>query len=67
LPRWLGVFGAIAFVEQAIETITIFGSTGFTEPGGAMNLQLGVGLIVGWWMAFAVWGGLRGRQQNRLA
>jgi len=44
LPRWLGVFGAIAFVEQAIETITIFGSTGFTQPGGTMNLQVGAGL-----------------------
>ena len=61
LPRWLGVFGAIAFVEQAIETITIFGSTGFIEPGGAMNMQLGAGLTVGWWMAFAIWGGLHGR------
>jgi hypothetical protein len=44
LPRWLGVLGAIAFTEQAIESITIFGSAGFTEPGGAMNLQLGAGL-----------------------
>jgi hypothetical protein len=61
LPRWLGVFGAIAFVEQAIETVTIFGSSGFTEPGGAMNLQLGAALTVGWWLAFAAWGGLRRR------
>jgi hypothetical protein len=34
LPRWLGVLGAVAFAEQAFETITVFGSTGFTEPGG---------------------------------
>jgi hypothetical protein len=61
LPRWLGVLGAVAFAEQAIETITIFGSTGFTEPGGAMNLQLGAGLTAAWMLAFAVWGGLRGR------
>lgn len=61
LPRWLGVLGAIAFTEQAIETITIFGSSGFTEPGGAMNLQLGAGLTAIWMLAFAVWGGLRGR------
>ena len=32
LPRWLGVLGAVAFTEQAIETVTIFGSTGFTQP-----------------------------------
>jgi len=61
LPWWLGVLGAVAFVEQAVETITIFGSTGFTEPGGAMNLQLGAGLVVIWMLAFAVWGGIRGR------
>jgi hypothetical protein len=66
LPRWLGVFGAIAFVEQAIETVTISGSIGFTEPGGAMNLQLGAALTVGWWLAFAVRRGLRGRPQNLL-
>jgi hypothetical protein len=60
LPRWLGLLGAVAFVEQAVETITIFGSTGFTEPGGAMNLQLGAGLVWAWIVAFAVWGGVRG-------
>lgn len=60
LPRWLGVVGAVAFAEQAVETVTIFGSTGFTEPGDAMNLQLGAGLVWGWWLAFAAWGGVRG-------
>ena len=60
LPRWLGVLGTIAIVEQAVETITIFGSTGFTEPGGAMNLQLGAGLVWVWMLAFAFWGGMRG-------
>ena len=64
LPLWLGVLGAVAFTEQAIETITIFGSAGFTEPGGPMNLQLGAGLTAAWMLAFAVWGGLRGRQEN---
>ncbi|HXJ33059.1 MAG TPA: hypothetical protein VMS22_03395 [Candidatus Eisenbacteria bacterium] len=61
LPRWLGVLGAIAIVEQLVETITIFGETGFTEPGGAMNLQLGAGLVWAWILAFAIWGGVRGR------
>jgi hypothetical protein len=32
------MLGAVAFVEQAIETATIFGSTGFIEPGGPTNL-----------------------------
>jgi hypothetical protein len=58
LPRWLGMLGAIAIAEQAIETVTVFGSTGFTEPGGAMNLQLGAGLVAVWLLAFALWGGL---------
>jgi hypothetical protein len=64
LPVWLGVLGAIAFLEQSIETITIFGSVGFIEPGGAMNLQLGAGLTATWMLAFAAWGGFRARGQN---
>ncbi len=60
LPRWLGVVGTVAIAEQAVETVTIFGSTGFTEPGGAMNLQLGAGLVWAWLLAFAIWGGIRG-------
>ena len=41
LPRWLGVVAGVAAVEQLVETITIFGKTGFTAPGGPMNLVLG--------------------------
>ena len=65
LPRWLGVLGLVAFIEQSIETITIFGSTGFTQPGGAMNMQLGGGLTLTWILAFGLWGGLRGRYSMR--
>jgi hypothetical protein len=60
LPRWLGIVGAVACAEQITETITIFGSSGFTEPGGAMNLQLGAGLVWAWLLAFSLWAGLRG-------
>jgi hypothetical protein len=67
LPWWLGAWGVVAFAEQAVETITIFGSTGFTQPGGAMNWQLGGTLTLGWALAFAFWGGLRGRRQNLVA
>jgi len=67
LPYWLGVLGAIALAEQVVETITIFGSTGFTEPGGAMNLQLGAGLVMTWLLAFALWGGFRGRALSSVA
>jgi hypothetical protein len=64
IPRWLGALGLIAFVEQSIETVTIFGSTGFTQPGGAMNMQLGGGLTLAWILGFALWGGLRGRHAS---
>ena len=60
LPRWLGILGVVAIVEQVAETVTIFGTTGFTEPGGAMNLQLGAALVWAWLLAFALWAGLRG-------
>jgi hypothetical protein len=64
LPWWIGAWGLIAVAEQAIETITIFGSTGFTQPNGAMNFQLGASLTMGWLLAFGIWGGVRGRLQN---
>jgi hypothetical protein len=54
-------------MEQAIETVTIFGTTGFTEPGGAMNFDLGGTLTYAWMLTFALWGGIRGRQQNSIA
>ena len=44
LPKWLGVVTLIAFVEQLVETITIFGKRGFLAPGGPMNLLLGAWL-----------------------
>ena len=55
IPRWLTIIGAIAFLEQAIETITIFGTSGFTAPGGAMNLQRGAGITIAWIIALVVW------------
>ena len=58
IPKWLGVIGIFAFVEQATETITIFGNAGFTEPGGAMNMQLGAALTLIWLIAFGAWGAM---------
>jgi hypothetical protein len=63
-PLWLGILGTIALAEQTIETMTIFGSTGFTQPGGAMNMQLGAGLTLLWILAVGFWGGVRGRFEN---
>jgi hypothetical protein len=45
LPRWLGILQAVALVEQLVETVTVFGHTGFTAPGGPMNLYLGALLV----------------------
>ncbi|MEM7226651.1 MAG: hypothetical protein AAF495_27010 [Pseudomonadota bacterium] len=53
IPRWLTWLSVIFFVEQAIETVTVFGSTGFIAPGGAMNVYLG-GAIGFLWVAGVV-------------
>jgi hypothetical protein len=53
IPRWLTWPSAIFFLEQVIETITVFGKTGFIAPGGAMNVYLG-GAIGFVWVAGVV-------------
>jgi hypothetical protein len=45
VPRWLGLTAGVAVVEQVVETITVFGKSGFIAPGGAMNVVLGAGLV----------------------
>lgn len=50
IPRWLIWLSVIFFVEQAIETITVFGQTGFIAPGGTMNVYLG-GVLGFLWVA----------------
>ena len=56
IPRWLTVLGLIAFTEQALETVTVFGTRGFTAPGGDMNVVLGAGLTAIWLGGLVVWG-----------
>jgi hypothetical protein len=55
IPRWLFLLGVVAFAEQAIETITVFGTSGFIEPGGDMNILLGAGLTLAWLAGLIVW------------
>lgn len=57
IPKWLAWLSVIFFVEQAVETITVFGQTGFIAPGGTMNVYLGgaigflwIGGVVRWAM-----------------
>jgi hypothetical protein len=44
LPRWLGWLAAVTVAEQLVETVTIFGHSGFFAPGGPMNVDVGAGL-----------------------
>jgi hypothetical protein len=60
IPRWLFWLGVVAFVEQAVETITVFGTDGFIEPGGDMNILLGAGLTAVWLGGLVVWAAGRG-------
>ena len=53
IPRWLTWLNAIFFLEQVIETITVFGQAGFIAPGGTMNVYVG-GAIVFLWVGGAV-------------
>lgn len=53
IPRWLTWLSVIYFVEQAVETVTVFGQSGFIAPAGTMNVYLG-GLIGFLWVAGVV-------------
>ena len=53
IPRWLTWLSLIFLLEQAIETVTVFGNTGFMAPGGTMNVYLG-GLIGFVWIGGVV-------------
>ncbi len=56
IPTWLGLLSVLLFVEQAIETITVFGESGFIAPGGTMNLYLGGVIGMAWVIGVLVWG-----------
>ncbi|KZL20928.1 hypothetical protein PsAD2_00920 [Pseudovibrio axinellae] len=53
IPNWLKWLSIVFFAEQAVETVTVFGSTGFIAPGGTMNVYLG-GIIGFLWIAGVV-------------
>jgi hypothetical protein len=53
IPRWLTWLSVVFFLEQAVETITVFGHTGFIAPGGTMNVYVG-GVIGFLWIAGVV-------------
>ena len=55
IPRWLGWLSVLFFAEQGIETITVFGESGFLAPGGAMNLYLGGVIGMAWVIGVMAW------------
>jgi len=55
IPRWLTWLSVIFFLEQAIETVTVFGRTGFIAPGGTMNVYLGGALGFLWVAGVVRW------------
>lgn len=61
IPNWLTFLGAVAFAEQATESVTVFGTHGFIAPGGPMNLVLGAALTAAWFIAVVVWAARRMR------
>lgn len=57
VPSWLAWISILFGLEQVIETVTVFGVSGFIAPGGTMNVYLGgllgfiwVGGVVRWSM-----------------
>ncbi len=65
VPRWLGWLSVLFFVEQGIETVTVFGEGGFFAPGGAMNIYLGGAIGMAWVIAVLYWGFKRaGRSED---
>jgi len=67
IPRWLTVLGIVAFAEQAIETVTVLGTHGFTAPGGEMNLVLGAAVTTIWLAGTVVWAAGWLRRQDAAA
>ncbi|MHA7773098.1 hypothetical protein [Roseibium sp. M-1] len=67
IPRWLTWLSVIFGVEQLIETVTVFGSSGFFAPGGAMNVYLG-GILGFLWVSGVVrWAMPRLREISKTA
>jgi len=55
IPAWLTWLSVVFFVEQGIETVTVFGESGFIAPGGPMNIYLGGVLGIAFVVGLIVW------------
>jgi len=55
VPNWLTWLSLVFFLEQSIETITVFGQSGFLAPGGTMNVYLGGVVGFAWGAGVVYW------------
>ena len=55
IPRWLTWLSVLFLLEQAVETITVFGKSGFTAPNGPMNVYLGGVIGFAWTAGVVYW------------
>jgi hypothetical protein len=55
VPRWLAWLSLVFLLEQSIETITIFGQSGFLAPGGVMNVYVGGAIGFAWVGGVVYW------------
>jgi hypothetical protein len=54
IPRWLCWLTLVFVIDQAVETFTVFGRSGFFGPGGGMNFLVGAPLFLVWVVATAI-------------
>jgi hypothetical protein len=55
VPSWLTWLSLVFFLEQSIETITVFGQSGFLAPAGAMNVYVGGAIGFAWGAGVVNW------------
>ena len=65
-PRWLGWISAVFALEQLVESVTLYGDSGFAAPGGDWNAVLGGGFLAVWIIALG-FGLSRGSQPAPVA
>ena len=50
-PSWFRWLTVVLVIDQAVETVTLLGLSGFIAPGGMMNFPVGAGLFLLWVIA----------------
>lgn len=55
IPRWLFWLSVVFFLEQLVETVTVFGTSGFAAPGGVWNVYVGGVIGFAWTGGLVAW------------